>query len=59
MMTNKQYNEHYDRIYKMLSESGDYDNWPEYSDYIMTRDDVLDTDTRLILSVPDLNPEYF
>ena len=49
-MTDKQYNSHYKRIRKILENSGDYDNESEW---------MLDTDTRLILNTPHLNPEFF
>ena len=48
--TDKQYNSHYNRIRKILVNSGDYDNESEW---------MLDTDTRLILNVPHANPEFF
>ena len=58
-MSEKNYEKHYQRIYKMLVDSGDYDDWRDFEKYPEHRDDVLDTDTRIILDVPRLNPEFF
>jgi len=49
-MTDKEYDMHWDRVRNMLVISGEYDNESEW---------MLDTDTRLILSAPEQNPEYF
>jgi hypothetical protein len=48
--TDKQYEMHYNRIREMLVISGEYVDESEW---------MLDTDTRLILSEPEQNPEYF
>ena len=58
-MTDAEYDHHFKRIRQMLSDSGDYDNWKEYRENPEYRDAVLNTDTLLILNVPDLNPEFF
>jgi len=58
-MTDTEYDHHFKRIRQMLSDSGDYDNWKEYQENPEYRDAVLNTDTRLILNVPDLNLEFF
>ena len=49
-MTDKEYDQHYDRIKQTLIDRGDHVNESEW---------MLDTDTRLILQVPHLNPEFF
>ena len=48
--TDKEWEMHYTRIREMLVISGEYVNESEW---------MLDTDTRLILSCPEANPEYF
>ena len=49
LMTDKEYDRHFKRVRKMLLDSGDYKN----------SEDILDTDTSLILQMPHLNPEFF
>jgi len=58
-VTDKEYDRHFKRIRKILSDSGDYDGWKEHEGDELAREKVLDTDTGLILSVPHLNPEFF
>ena len=49
LMTDQEYDRHFKRVRKMLSDSGEYKN----------AEDILDTDTSLILQMPHLNPEFF
>ena len=49
-MTDKEYDLHFQRIRQMLVDSGEYEGESDW---------MLDTDTAFILSVPDLNPEFF
>ena len=49
LMTDKEYDRHFKRVRKMLSDSGDYKN----------AESILDTDTALIIQMPHLNPEFF
>ena len=53
------YDRHFTRIRKVLADSGDYEGWKEFKKDPDYRERVLDTDTRLIMDMPHLNPEYF
>jgi len=49
IMTDEEYDRHFKRVRQMLVNSG------EYAD----SENLLDTDTALILNMPHLNPEFF
>ena len=58
LMTDEEYDRHFNRVRQMLVDSGDYACFYNNEDY----DDpegVIDTDAELILKMPHLNPEYF